>query len=69
VLDVLKGSRRKKRHKDENQCSEQQPGEKSLRVGQGAGDFAAWKSPFSYQCWQGKNLVILRELKGVPGPH
>jgi hypothetical protein len=45
VLDVLKGSRRKKRQKDENECSErrseQQVGEKSLRVGQGADDFAA----------------------------
>ena len=43
--------------------SEQQAGEDSPGVGQGSDDFAAWKNPFSYQCWQGKNLVILRALR------
>jgi hypothetical protein len=40
--------------------SEQQAGENSLCVDQGADDFAAWKNPFSYQCWHDENLVILR---------
>jgi hypothetical protein len=67
---MFEGRQAKKRQKDENECSErcskQQAGENSLRVGQDADDFAARKNPFSYQCWQGKNLVILRALKGLP---